>query len=83
MKNLSKNLMVTSILILFICGLSCGVIDKGGDNDIKPEETYKIVVIDSCEYIVISRRPWGGDIAIAHKGNCKFCAERAKAKEAR
>jgi hypothetical protein len=28
-----------------------------------------IVIIDSCEYIV-------GYHVMAHKGNCKFCAER-------
>jgi hypothetical protein len=36
----------------------------------------KVVTIDSCEYIV-----WGGshgEIGYAHKGNCKFCAERSK-----
>lgn len=30
---------------------------------------YKIVVIDSCEYI-------RGTYLLAHKGNCRFCAER-------
>jgi len=32
---------------------------------------YKIVVIDSCEYI-------RGTYLLAHKGNCRFCAERNK-----
>ena len=33
---------------------------------------YKISVIDSCEYICT---PY---YKLAHKGNCKFCAERNK-----
>ena len=35
----------------------------------------KIVVIDSCEYIQYHTYYFE---AITHKGNCKFCAERAK-----
>lgn len=32
---------------------------------------YKIIVIDSCEYIQYS-------YGFAHKGNCRFCLERNK-----
>lgn len=32
---------------------------------------FNIFIVDSCEYI--SRGDW-----LAHKGNCKFCAERRK-----
>ena len=32
---------------------------------------YSTIVIDSCEYIEAFNR-------LAHKGNCKFCAERHK-----
>ena len=32
---------------------------------------YSTIVIDSCEYI-----SWGH--GLAHKGNCRFCAERRK-----
>jgi hypothetical protein len=38
---------------------------------------YEVIVIDECEYI-----NWGvsyGYMNITHKGNCKYCAERAKA----
>jgi hypothetical protein len=43
------------------------------------EGAFRIVVIDSCEYIV----SYGGIEAssICHKGNCRFCAARAKANE--
>lgn len=43
----------------------------------KPKENYingyHIVVIDSCEYI---RKTIGYSGYMAHKGNCRFCAER-------
>lgn len=32
---------------------------------------YSTIVIDSCEYIEAFNR-------LAHKGNCRFCAERRK-----
>jgi hypothetical protein len=36
---------------------------------------YKVIVIDSCEYLV---RKEGYKGFMAHKGNCKFCKERNK-----
>ena len=38
------------------------------------EDNYKIVIMDSCEYIIMGRR--GDDLT--HKGNCRFCTERNK-----
>lgn len=43
---------------------------KGGRVD-----GFDIVIVDSCEYI-ISTYAHGG--VMAHKGNCRFCAERNK-----
>ena len=40
---------------------------------------FDIVVIDSCEYL--KKDDWAGYQGFgyfAHKGNCKFCAERRK-----
>lgn len=37
----------------------------------------KDVVIDSCEYL-IGRDAVGGYGYMAHKGSCKYCAERRK-----
>lgn len=36
---------------------------------------YKVIVIDSCEYIITPSYTYSG---ITHKGNCKFCEERNK-----
>lgn len=53
-------------------------IKSGASNDLEPQSSYQIVEIDSCEYIYLTRRPWGSEMAIAHKGNCKYCEERRK-----
>jgi hypothetical protein len=38
---------------------------------------FKIVVIDSCEYLEKSEAyGYSGYGYFAHKGNCRFCAER-------
>ncbi len=39
----------------------------------------RTVVIDSCEYLIGNRyEPGTGYGYLAHKGNCKYCAERRK-----
>ena len=39
----------------------------------------RTVVIDSCEYLIGSgRESYAGYGYFAHKGNCKYCAERRK-----
>ena len=43
------------------------------------EVHLRTVVIDSCEYLIGSRyEPGAGYGYLAHKGNCKYCAERRK-----
>ena len=40
---------------------------------------FNIVVIDSCEYLLKSDQAgYFGYGYFAHKGNCRFCAERRK-----
>ncbi len=64
-------------IFIFVLG-AC--VQKNADGSIPLDKTtrggyslsqYHLVVIDSCEYIASS-------YALAHKGNCKFCAERRK-----
>jgi len=65
------------IILIYLSIIFIGGCDMAGaSNDKHPEKTYKIIEIDSCEYIYISRRPWGSTMAIAHKGNCKYCKQR-------
>ncbi len=78
MKTKTSILAITKaffILLVMCCFFSCS--PSGSENDTKPEETYEIKVIDSCEYIYVSRRPWSGEFSLTHKGNCKYCAERS------
>lgn len=36
---------------------------------------YEIIVVDSCEYLIL---PYYKGGVMSHKGNCRFCAERNK-----
>lgn len=59
--------------IIALLPVACGVIlagCHGADNDLSPGKTYRIYVIEGCEYLLVSRRPWAGDFAMTHKGNC-------------
>jgi len=59
------------LYLLLTVFLMVGCNPAGSKNDLHPEKTYRIITIDNCEYIFISRRPWDGNMALAHKGNCK------------
>lgn len=63
---------------LLVAVIFCGCNPEGSENDVNIEKSYEVKVLDSCEYIYVSRRPWGGEFSLTHKGNCKFCAERSK-----
>ena len=55
----------------------CGCVQKNEDGSLKLNTGglygNRIVIIDSCEYI-----SYNGGYGLAHKGNCKYCAERRK-----
>lgn len=67
--------------VLLVAVIFCGC----GEGNIKKEDSglyfnkmgssFKIIELDSCEYFFYVR---GNKMALAHKGNCKFCAERSK-----
>jgi hypothetical protein len=65
---------IAAILLLAAVFSSCSF--DGAGNDMKPEQSFEIKVIDSCEYIYVSRRPYSGEFSLTHKGNCKFCTAR-------
>lgn len=72
----SSTLFVAILLLATVFFQSCTL--DGYNNDVVPEKTYEVKVIDSCEYIYVSRRPFSAEFSLTHKGNCKFCAERRK-----
>ena len=47
-------------------------------------EGYSVIIVDNCEYIVKTIDAYKGSRTatqsgyLAHKGNCRFCAERRK-----
>jgi hypothetical protein len=47
------------------------------NDDFDFSKSVKIIEIDSCEYVQVGV---GYDRSLAHKGNCKFCAERERTK---
>ena len=69
--------MKLAIMIFFVgsmallSGCTSNVNLAGSDNDLHPETTYRVIEIEGCEYIYLSRRPWSGEMALSHKGNCK------------
>lgn len=82
MKNF-KNYKGYALYILLTCVLCVGCYSLN-NNNIKPTtpeyklgNDYKVIVIDSCEYVEVFKV--SSRYGITHKGNCKYCAERAEA----
>jgi hypothetical protein len=62
------------LTMLVFSAMLVACVGTNADGSIKLDEgisSPSIRVIDSCEYIA-----WGH--GLAHKGNCKFCAERRR-----
>jgi len=63
------------ILLLVLAFVMCGCVQKEEDGSLKLNtgllNESHVVIIDSCEYI-----SYNGGYGLAHKGNCKYCAER-------
>lgn len=82
-----KKLILLLALAFVVCGCSIDTTktdtEQSRSNDENRIISPKMVVIDSCEYIVCysvggtQTMVWKEPIYI-HKGNCKFCAERRK-----
>lgn len=70
---MKKLLPLLAVLLMFSCT------ERNPDGSVrlnKPEKdgalgNPTLIVVDSCEYIT-----WGH--GLAHKGDCKYCAERRK-----
>ena len=62
------------LLLLALAMIMVGCEEKNEDREYATCErgyTYEVLVIDSCEY-------FRSAYILAHKGNCRFCAERNK-----
>ena len=64
---LAANLLLSAV---FLSGC-----DSGANGDKVPlgNRTIQTIEYDSCEYVYLRRY---GSVAITHKGDCKFCADR-------
>jgi starvation-inducible outer membrane lipoprotein len=72
-----KKSEITSILVVAFCLIlyACESIPekKVTVSQYYDRYRYKVVEIDSCEYVVSMVH---SGYSICHKGNCKFCLER-------
>lgn len=77
---MSKNLFYATLCLVFFC--RCDMADSANKRQealrIGTEVSgYKISIIefDSCQYLISKV---GYSQMMTHKGNCKYCSERAK-----
>lgn len=68
-----KKIIILALTALMMVG--CGNIENG-DGTYRVTTSPNTYIIDSCEYI--GYIGYGSGDIIAHKGNCRFCAERRK-----
>lgn len=64
-----KKIILLALTALMVVG--CYEQNPDGSYDTSRSFNFETIVIDSCEYI-------SGYYRLAHKGNCRFCAERRK-----
>jgi len=67
----TKQILKLAAALAVVCCILLSGCGEGIDNDVRPEDSYRIIEIDGCEYIFISCRPFDREMSIAHKGNCK------------
>ena len=60
-------LLALTALIMVGCGES---------KPVKTDNSYKIIIIDSCEYIETRIAGYVTGTLPLHKNNCRFCKER-------
>jgi len=86
MKTKTSILTVTNvffILLVMCCFFSCSVSTSENkkatashiDGNVVKNQGIQILTIDSCEYVWVKN---GYGAGLTHKGNCKYCAERAR-----
>lgn len=74
-----KKLLLLALTTIMMVG--CKYRTTAEIEEAKRLSGFNIVVIDSCEYLIKeSARGYTGYGYFAHKGNCKYCAERRKQK---
>ena len=80
---MNKILFISLVCILLFMS-SCMERTKPDPQQVEYEQRwhgFKVIVIDSCEYIIKQEYYPNGNATtrvgyMAHKGNCRFCSER-------
>lgn len=74
--------MIIALCLLSFTLTSCFKSSKSSHGiALKEDADFKVVVIDSCEYIMYETGTPGNPnyvFSLTHKGNCKYCASRKK-----
>lgn len=85
MKKIMKKIIPLALTTLMIVGCDTRTEEQRYNDDyLQVQNGYSVIIVDNCEYIVKTI-----DVAtgcrnatqsgyLAHKGNCRFCAERRK-----
>jgi len=67
-----KKLILLAVMSAMMVG--CNKSELNADGTYSPGKSQKVYVVDSCEYVgKLDEGKWN---YLAHKGNCRFCAER-------
>lgn len=66
--------MRTFIICLLFAALSVSCNDAAPTVESNTNATFDVIEVDGCEYLIRMSAHRG---YFAHKGNCKYCAERA------
>ena len=61
------------IILLALTALIMVGCERVMETDYHTKEGFRVCIIDSCEYILMSN---GNGAYYTHKGNCRFCKER-------
>ena len=84
MKQNKLILFVLCLLIGFVLCIGCedhqgNFSEEHSTNYEALKNYYRVIEIDSCEYIVYSySKVYQGYGFMSHKGNCKYCEQRRK-----
>jgi|APSaa5957512622_1039677.scaffolds.fasta_scaffold23190_4 hypothetical protein len=72
-------LLLAIIIVASLAG--CNKSENATKTEIqkKPEVVTVVVVVEGCEYVLYQQKDsYAGMGGLTHKGNCKFCEEKAE-----
>lgn len=80
-----KKIILLALIALMMVGCETRTEEQRYNDDyLQVQNGYSVIIVDNCEYIVKTIDVATGFRSatqsgyLAHKGNCRFCAERKK-----